>query len=143
MIRKGTINDVKKVSRLWLKMVDELMPEHTANLEWWRQCAFNAFNGAAGYQLFVIEDGGAILGFLDFFVLAEPSTGKAHAMARHFYIIPELRNGAAARELYHVSMSAAKAAGAQVIDLFCGEKEMAFWGDKGYHVSEFKMQKTL
>jgi GNAT superfamily N-acetyltransferase len=142
MIRKGTVNDVRKVARLWLQMVEELVPGATPNAEWWRQCAFNALRGNV-YFLFVIERGGALLGFLDFFVLAEPFTGKVHAIARHLYVLPEHRNGPAARELYHVSMRAARAQGAQVIDLFCKEAQVPFWGKRGYVVGEFKMSKVL
>lgn len=106
MIRKGTENDILKISRLWLKMVDELAPDYTPNVEWWREIAYNTIRNGM-YHVFVIEEGGRLLGFLDFFLYPEPSTGKVHMVGQHFWVEPEMRSNCVSGKLYRTALKSA------------------------------------
>lgn len=137
IIREGTEPDIIKISRLWLDMVKEMKPEYEPNVEWWRKIALQHLRSGI-YYFYVADDGGKIVGFIDFFMYPEPSTGKKHCVGQHFFLKPEYRGKTTGRELYERSLSKGKKLGAKIIELFCFENERAMWKRKG-----FKSLRTL
>ena len=142
MIRYGTEQDILKVSRLWLRMVNELDPELTPNIEWWRVMALGNLKGG-NYFFLVAEEGGKLLGFLDWFLYPEPGDGKVHAVFQHFYVLPECRNGGVAMGLYKRGDRLAKQKGAQVQSLFCFPKEKSFWERHGFETKRNLMRRMV
>jgi len=130
-IREANENDVLKVSRLWLQMVEELASDLTPNLDWWRNHA-TSFMKSGNYFMFVAESGGKILGFIDFFLFPEPATSKIHAIGQHFYVLKEYRHTGVSSKLWKRAIKNAKKNGAQLFELFCFEKEKKFWEHHGF-----------
>jgi GNAT superfamily N-acetyltransferase len=131
IIRRGTEHDVLKVSRLWLKMVEELAPDFTPNVVWFRNHA-HKFLKTGDYAIFVAEEGGKIVGFIDFFIFPEPSTGKIHGVGQHFYVSPEYRGNCISGQLYKKTVDTMKKVGCQALELFCMDNEKRIWTKKGY-----------
>jgi GNAT superfamily N-acetyltransferase len=142
IIRKGTSNDILKVSRLWLQMAQELAPKETPNVEWWRKISAGMMKNG-GYHIFLAEDGGKIVGFLDFFLFPEPLTGKLHMVGQHFFVLPEHRNNAVSGKIYRESLKFGKASGAKVAELFCFDNEKDMWMKKGYKPVRSMVRRTL
>lgn len=142
MIRQANERDVFKISRLWFLMVKEMRPEWEPNPGLWREHCFN-FLRTRNYFIFVEEDGGRILGFIDYFLFPEPSDNKIHAVGQHFYMLPEFRRGRAAWWLYKIATDTAKMQGALVLDLFCFENELRKWKRKGYIPKRFVVSKEV
>ena len=142
MIRAATESDVLKISRLWFLMVREMRPEWDPNPALWREHCFN-FLRSGKYFIFVAEEGGRILGFIDYFLFAEPSTNKLHAVGQHFYMIPEFRKGKTAWWLYKVATDTAKKLGARVLELHCFESELPKWKRKGYEPTRFLVRQEV
>ena len=131
VIRKGNKNDILKVSRLWLQMVNELSPKFTPNVQMFRaHCEKFMSNG--NYEMFVADEGGRIVGFLDFFLFPEPSDGKLHGVGQHFYVIPEYRGNCVSGKLYKNTIRTMKERGCAVRELCCFENEKQGWIKKGY-----------
>lgn len=139
-IRKGNKNDILKVSRLWLSMAKELAPQSTPNIQWWRTLETDLFKSGL-YGMYLAEEGGKVIGFLDFLVTCEPLTGEKHLIGRHMYIDPEHRKSSIAMKLYSASMKNGKESGATVFDLICDKNEKAFWEKKGYRETSYVMRK--
>lgn len=129
-LRQATDADVEEVSELWLKMVQELAPDLSPNVDWWQQHA-HIFMQSNAYTMFVVEDKGKIVGFIDYFLFSEPATSKNHAVFQHFYVIPEYRNGSASSKLYRIGLKSSKKCGAEVIELCCFPEEVDFWKKHG------------
>lgn len=142
IIRRGQIGDVLKVSRLWLKMVNELAPDYTPNVEWWRSHA-EQFLKNGNYSMFVAEEGGKLVGFLDFFLFYEPSTGKLHGIGQHFYVIPEYRGNCVSGKLYRNTVKAMKEKGCKVMELFCFDNEKTMWEKKGFVLKRMLLRREL
>jgi hypothetical protein len=131
MIRQANERDVFKISRLWYLMVKEMRPDWEPNPGLWREHCFN-FLKSKKYFIFIAEEGGRVQGFIDYFLFPEPSDDKIHAVGQHFYMMPECRKGKTAWWLYKIATDTAKMQGAQILELFCFEKEIKKWKRKGY-----------
>ena len=141
-IRSAIISDIIKVSRLWMQMVTELAPELTPNAYWWRVQAESALK-QDNYFMYVAEEGGKIIGFIDYFLFAEPATGMRHCVGQHFFVLPEYRGGSTSASLWKTVMRVSKAQGSQIWELFCFEKEKEFWGKKGFSQKRCLVRKEL
>ena len=126
VIRAGLQSDILKVSRLWVELVKELGPELTPNVEWWREHA-EIYMRSGVYFVFVAEEGGRPVGFIDYFLFKEPATSKVHAVGQHFYVLPEYRKSKVSGQLWRKAMTHGKKNGAQIYELYCFEKELPFW----------------
>ena len=126
IIRQGMVTDIFELSRLWLQMVKELCPQFAPNVSWWRELAQKCFQGG-NYFVLVAEIDNKIIGFIDWFMYPEPSTGKIHAVGQHFFVIPEERKKSISGTLYKKMMNISKKQGAQITELFCFDKEINFW----------------
>lgn len=142
MIRPGTANDILKVSRLWLQMVTELAPELTPNVEWWRAHALNFLKNGA-YHFFVADLGGKLVGFLDYFIFPEPSTGKWHGVGQHLFVLPEHRRTGIGGLLYRSTVKDMMKKGCTVQELFCFESELPGWIKKGYKPKRTLVRKEV
>jgi len=131
MIRRAEVEDIDAVALLWLKMVKELAPTFTPNLEWWKEMAVKLFDTEI-YVSFVAEVDGEIVGFVDGFIFNEPSTGKIHGVGQHLYITPEYRNDIRTSLLLKYIMQAGKEAGATVFELFSFKEQEPLWIKKGF-----------
>ena len=131
-VRQATEADIVKASRLWLEMLAEMAPQFdTPNVQWWREIA--AVNMRQGqYHMLVVDDGGKIVGFLDWFLFPEPSTGKVHVVGQHFYLKPEYRGHGLGRELYEKAVSWVREHKLGTIELFCFDKELPMWEKRGF-----------
>jgi GNAT superfamily N-acetyltransferase len=139
-IRLANNVDILKVSRLWLNMVKELAPDLNPNMEWWRRHA-EKFMKTDDYFMFVAEEGGRILGFVDYFLFPEPATSKIHAVGQHLYVLPEHRNNEVSGKLWKIVLRHSKKRGAEIHELFCFEKEQKFWERHKFSLRRFLMRK--
>lgn len=139
-IRRGTISDLHKIANLWLKLVNELAPELTPNAIWWKKLAGEHIK-TNNYMIFVAELGGRIIGFIDYFLFPEPATSKLHCVGQHLYILPEYRKQNVAGNLWKTAIKTSKLQGAQVHELFCFEKEVAFWNKRKFHVKRLLLRR--
>lgn len=125
-VRIGRSDDVIKVSRLWLQMINELAPSYNPSVLWWRSHAID-FMKSDKYKMYVAEIGGKIVGFIDYFLFPEPATSNIHCVGQHFFVLLEHRKKGIAEKLWKKAVSSAKIDGATVFELFCFEKELEFW----------------
>lgn len=123
-------------------MVKEMRPEYEPNAGLWREYCVN-FMRRGKYFVFVAEDRGRVIGFIDYFLFKEPSTDKIHCVGQHFYMIPEFRKGKTAWWLYKVATDTAKMLGAQVIELHCFEEELPKWKRKGYKIARYLVRQEV
>lgn len=142
LIRQANEGDLVKASRLWLEMVNEMRPEFTPNVEWWRRIARDAMR-RGDYALLVADDGGKIVGFLDWFLFPEPSTGKIHMVGQHLFLKPELRGTGVGRELYEKTMEIGVELGVKTFELFCFDDEKMYWEKRGFTPLRTLMRKEL
>jgi len=143
IIRQGTESDLNKIGRLWLEMVRELTPNYTPMLDWWKAITINLMRNNKEYYVFVADDNGKIVGFLDFLLLAEASTGKVQALGRHYYVKPEYRKTKIASEIYHESCEEAIKRGAKAFTLLCLPKGVRFWKKRGFKIDEVSMRMEM
>ena len=141
-IRQANESDVLKVSRLWLEMVQEMKPEYTPNIMWWRQIAHESLK-AGHYHILVAEEGGRVEGFVDWFVFPEPSTGKFHAIGQHLFLKPSRRGEGIGRDLYDKAIGWAKDHGIATVDMFCFDKEKPMWEAKGFSPLRSLLRKEI
>lgn len=131
IIREAAEADIVKASRLWLEMIAEMKPELTPNISWWRKIATKSLR-EGNYFMHVADDGGSIVGFLDYFRFPEPSTGKIHAVAQHLYLRRDLRGNGIGNMLIEAAIKSAKDMGILTMELFCFENEKPMWEKKGF-----------
>ena len=132
VIRQATEADIVKASRLWLEMLAEMAPQFdTPNVKWWREIA--AVNMRQGqYHMLVADEGGKIVGFLDWFLFPEPSTGKVHVVGQHLFLESDYRGKGTGRELYETAIAWVKEHEIKSIDMFCFDKELPMWQKRGF-----------
>jgi GNAT superfamily N-acetyltransferase len=132
VIRQATEADIVKASRLWLEMLAEMAPQFgTPNVKWWREIATTGMRQGT-YFMLVADEGGKLVGFADWFLFPEPSTGQIHAVGQHLYLKPEYRGRGVGRELLKTAETHAMAKGVKAIDMFCFDKEKPMWEKHGY-----------
>lgn len=130
-IRQATSKDILQVSLLWLKMVRELTPYNTPNIEWWKSrehylmCMEN-------YMMYVAEDDGKLIGFIDQMVCPEPSNSKIIGIGQTFYVLPEYRNSNVAGRLWKKFIRHFKEKGAQEIEVICADEQKPLWERHGF-----------
>ena len=140
MIRQANQKDIFKVSLLWLRMVRELAPELKPNVNWWRSHC-ERFIGSGDYFLYVAEIEGKMVGFIDFFMFAEPATSKYHCIGQHFFVLFKHRKSNVAGRLYKKVLTESAKFGAQSWELFCFEKERPVWERHGFNLRRCLMRK--
>lgn len=137
-IRRALVTDILKVSRLWAQMAKELDVKSDPNLSLWRK-RIEELMHSPFYTLLLAEEGGKILGFLDFFLYLDPSTAKIHATGQHFYVLFEYRCNGIAGKLWNLAVKYAKNQGVEEIEVFCAKKEKPFWEKHGFVVNKYMM----
>ena len=141
-IRQANEGDLVKASRLWLEMVKEMRPDFTPNVEWWRKIARDSMRQGS-YSMLVADDGGKIVGFLDWFLFPEPSTGQIHMVGQHLFLTPELRGTGVGRELYEKTMEIGVKRGVKIFELFCFDAEQVYWKKRGFSPLRTLMRKEI
>jgi GNAT superfamily N-acetyltransferase len=139
-IRLATANDIEELSKLWLKMVGELDPTLTPNVDWWKQYAYTLMKSGR-YFVYMAEDDNGAIGFVDYFIFPEPSTSKVHSVGQHFYVLPEHRGNAVSGRLYKSMVKDSKRLGADSLELCCFENQRSFWEKKGFTHKRNMMRK--
>jgi GNAT superfamily N-acetyltransferase len=132
VIRQATEADIVKASRLWLDMLAEMAPQFdTPNVKWWREIATTSMRQGT-YFMLVADEGGKIVGFLDWFLFPEPSTGQVHAVGQHLFLEDAYRGVGFGRELYERALAWAKKHEIKSIDMFCFDNEKPMWLRRGF-----------
>jgi GNAT superfamily N-acetyltransferase len=142
LIRQANEGDLLKASRLWLEMVQEMRPDFTPNVEWWRKIARESMR-RGNYSMLVVDDGGKLVGFLDWFLFPEPSTGRIHMVGQHLFLKSELRGTGIGRELYEKTMEIGTARGVKTFELFCFDAEQSYWEKRGFAPLRTLMRKEI
>jgi GNAT superfamily N-acetyltransferase len=142
IIREALEVDIIKASRLWLEMIAEMRPDFTPNVAWWRKIAATSMR-SGDYFMIVADDGGRVVGFLDWFIFPEPSTGKIHAIGQHMFLKPELRGSGVGRKLYEIALDKVTNRGITTIDLFCFDNEKQMWEKRGFVPLRTLLRKNL
>jgi GNAT superfamily N-acetyltransferase len=130
MIEIGS-NRIKDISNLWLALVKELAPDYTPNRDWWCDMAENLIKTDV-YHILAYESGSKLIGFIDFFIYPEPSTGKIHGVGQHFYVLPEYRYTGISGKLYRSAIKYGKDHGAEMMEFCCFYADINKWQRKGY-----------
>jgi len=141
MIRIATKKDLYEVSKLWIEMSKELVPEREPNVEQWIEMCSNLFD--AGMYYLVVYEVREILGFVDGMVFDEPSTGQKHATAQHYYVLPEYRKTKIASLLYNKAIEIGIEKKATAVGIYCLPEMEQFWNDKGFKKKQIVMERGL
>ncbi|MCP4988366.1 MAG: GNAT family N-acetyltransferase [Colwellia sp.] len=139
-IRKAEEKDIVEISLLWLDMVNELARDLVPNVAWWRILA-KKYLQSGDYFIYVAEIDEQIIGFIDYFLFAEPATSKFHCVGQHFFVLCNYRNTNVPGYLYRKVLRESKKQGAQTHELFCFEKEKSFWEKRGFSLKRCLMRK--
>jgi GNAT superfamily N-acetyltransferase len=137
IFRSGDEQDIVKVSRLWNEMVYEKRPEWTPNMDWWRDIAVKNFR-AGVYFFYVADEGGKLVGFTDFFIYKEPSTGQLTGAGQHLFLKKEYRDKKIGLQLMLEVLEYYKTHGVTTAEIYCFGEEQSMWEAKG-----FKAVRTL
>ena len=131
LIRDGKETDIIKIARLWEQGVNELHPDWKPNLSMWKSVALKRFSDK-NYYIKVVEDDGAIVGFLDGVIYAEPANGKMMGMAQHLMLRKEYRGRGIGHDLVEEGMKFLISKGVDALELYCYEGEKVHWIKKGF-----------
>jgi GNAT superfamily N-acetyltransferase len=142
LIRQANEADLHKAGRLWLAMVTEMRPDFTPNVEWWRKIARDSMRNGT-YFMFVADEGGKIVGFLDWFLFPEPSTGQTHLVGQHLFLDPSFRGSGIGRELYEKTLEIGTGMGIKIFELFCFSNEQPYWEKRGFAPLRTLMRKEI
>ena len=138
-IRLAENKDIEEVGKLWIKMVKELNPEHTPNIDWWHRLTGELLKTEDTYYLTVAEKDNTIIGFLDALKFYNPTTGKLHGIGQSFYVLPEHRNAKISVKIYKFVLNIAKEQHIEILELITPLKD--FWKKKGYNETTKTMVK--
>ena len=136
--RGGNETDFHEVSKLWLKMVNEIDPDFTPNIDWWKADTLNSFKNP-GYVMIVTEDEGEIIAFTDGYIYPEPAQGKIVLFSRHSYVEPPYRHTPIIKMMYQLITDYARSKGAQALMFGCNDVTKPLWESKGYRQLEYTM----
>jgi len=123
-------------------MVKEKRPDWKPNVEWWMRIAIEQMNSGNYTQLFVVK-GNKYIGFGDFFLFPEPSTGKIHCTGQHIFIRKKYRKSIAAFLLLRRWFRMAKESNCDVVDLFSFSNETERWARLGFRPTRVLMRKEI
>lgn len=141
-ICRGNEKSLEAVTDLWVEMVKESRPDWKPSKEVWMAMAGSMLMGDTYMQLLAIEKE-RIVGFLDFMLFTEPSTGKLHCVGQHLYVKPEYRGSSAGSRIYREWTRICKASKVQVMELFSFEDEIDRWDKVGFMPVRVLMRKEL
>lgn len=113
-VRRGILADVPDMAKMWMSLVKEDMngvgkPDPAA---WIAQTV--AMLGSPDYYLFVSEDKGNLVGFMDGVVSFDPSTSQKVMTGRHIYVNPEYRKTGATERMHREGVKLARSLGVKV-----------------------------
>jgi GNAT superfamily N-acetyltransferase len=142
MIRVATKEDAHQISILWKDMVMEARPNWNPNAyDWQKMCEDLLCSGI--YHIVVFEHNKTIVGFIDGMIFPEPSTGKKHGVAQHFYVVPEHRGTGVSGKLYEEILFVAMQNGATILELFCFPEMEKYWQDRGFETKRLMMRRPI
>lgn len=131
MIRFAEKEDITAVSRLWVKMVNELSPEWTPDRQAWVELSSSLFETGL-YRICIAEDRGKVVGFLDGMFFYEPAESKTIGYGKSFYILPEYRGTGISQDLYSKLVSFGAENGAEEYELYCLDGKLEYWLNRGF-----------
>ena len=142
MIRPGTKEDLPTVSMLWKDMVAEARKEWAPDEKKWASMGASLFD-AGIYFLVVYEIEDEIVGFVDGISFDEPSTGKKHGVAQHFYVDPAYRGTEVSAKLYEEILYLAVKEDVEMLELFCFPEMQKFWEKRGFKKERILMRRPI
>jgi GNAT superfamily N-acetyltransferase len=138
-IALATAGDLEEISGLWLSMVLELAPTYEPRRDWWLKMSENLMNSGI-YHIHIAREN-HIIGFMDYFIFPEPSTGKIHAVGQHLYLRPVYRGGDTASKLYRFCIRDARKLDATVFEFCCFQNDIQKWEKKRYEPTRTMMRR--
>lgn len=113
-VRRGVLADVPELAPLWVKLTQEDMGDKAFPdpLLWIAQTVGLMHN--QDYYLFVTEDRGKIVGFMDGFVAMDPSTSQKVMTGRHIYMEKDYRNSGNTEKMHREGVKLARSVGVDV-----------------------------
>jgi GNAT superfamily N-acetyltransferase len=140
-IRPAVKNDLPEVGKLWLSLVKETYPDEKPSFEMMIQDTLFMMNTHPGYSMFVAEDGGEIVGFVDAVYSNDPVIGKLCGRARGLYVKPRYRSSLVGLELFKVQEAWGKQQGAKAAKGNCVASMVKIYESFGYKAIETLMYK--
>ena len=142
-IRPAVKNDLPEVGKLWLELVKETYPNETPSFEMMIQDTLFMMNTHPGYSMFVAEDGGEIIGFVDAVYSNDAVLGKLCGRARHLYVKPQYRPKLVGLKLFKVQEDWGIQHGAKAAKGNCIDSMVNIYKSFGYKAIETLMYKEL
>jgi len=131
LVRMASELDGLKVSRLWACMAREDDPKLEPDLSMWRGYV-SALMKSPAYCMFLAEEGGKVLGFIDYAIRPEPGFGIWQGVFNHFYVLPEYRNTKVSGSLWRTAIKNARSKGIKEMTAACFPKMTGFWQKHGF-----------
>ena len=142
-IRRAVKGDLLQVLRLWLDMIRETYPENNPSLDKAFTGFLNLMDNPA-YNMWVADDDGDIVGFVDGFVVDDPIIGKICGVGMHGYVKPEHRKSLTGIKLHTTFFEEEiKEHGLKAIKLNCIPSMVPYYEMLGFKQKEILMYKEI
>ena len=142
MIRTATEEELPKVARLWLKMVQELKSEWVPNTEKWLESRVLLL-ASQMYYIVVADINGEFVGFLDGMAYADPERNQTVGLAVNFYLKSEYRHQGLMPLMYADMLKIAKEKGVDVIECQCHPDMLGYWEDFGFKQEKYVLRMVI
>jgi GNAT superfamily N-acetyltransferase len=136
--RSATPYDVSKASNLWRKMVNEINPSFSPNLDWWIIDTLE-FLRHNNYAMMIAEDDGEMVAFTDGYIYNEPAQGKHAFYSRHSYVEPKYRHTDVIKTMYSILTQWCQSQSVDLLIFGCNDVTRSYWESKGYRLLEYMM----
>ncbi len=134
--------DIDSVGLLWLDMVNEMMPNEKPRMDWWLKIAKHLY-GTGMYSIVIARYMERIIGFIDYVLFPEPSTGEYHGVAQCLYVVPEYRNKKRISfNMVRMAIRNSKIRGAKKIEFFVMHDDQKKWIRRGYYPYRTMMRRN-
>jgi len=108
-------------------MTNDLTPGCNPRLDWWMNYT-NSLLRSGDYRVIVYRYNDRIIGFVDGFLLKEPSSGELHGVVQYLYVLSEFRiHSVAGKELYKAIIRYFIECHTDTIDFMCPCEDVLKW----------------
>lgn len=135
---------IKKIAPLWLKMVKEIAPESTPNVEWWIDF-MEKLKKSDKYVMVTAENEDGLVGFCDVIAFDDPDSGKKVATGQYLYVVPKFRNNIVADKIYKLCDLRLVERGhvVEMATIHCFKERKRFWERAGFSQYKTVMKKPI